>query len=38
LEKVNDFLVSDIDYSGVLVEKVLHVLAQGLALFLLHHG
>jgi hypothetical protein len=38
LEKVDDFLVIDIDYSGALVEKAPHVLAQGLALFLLHHG
>jgi hypothetical protein len=37
LEKVDDFLVGDIDYSGALVEKAPHVLAQGLALFLLHH-
>jgi hypothetical protein len=38
LEKVDDFLVKDIDYSGALVDKAPHVLAQGLALFLLHHG
>jgi hypothetical protein len=38
LEKVDDFLVGDIDYSGALVEKAPHVLTQGLALFLLHHG
>jgi hypothetical protein len=38
LEKVHDFLVGDIGYSGALVEKAPHVLAQGLALFLLHHG
>jgi hypothetical protein len=38
LEKVNDFLVGDIDYSGTLVEKASHVFAQGLVLFLLHHG
>jgi hypothetical protein len=38
LEKVDDFLVGDIDYSGVLVEKASHVLAQGLALFPLYHG
>jgi hypothetical protein len=38
LEKVDDFLVRDIDYSGALVEKVPRVLTQGLALFLLHHG
>jgi hypothetical protein len=38
LEKVDDFLVGDIDYIGALVEKALHVLAQGLALFLFYHG
>jgi hypothetical protein len=38
LEKVDDFLVGNIEYSGALVEKAPHVLAQGLALFLLHHG
>jgi hypothetical protein len=38
LEKVDDFLVGDIDYSGALVEKAPHVLTQGLAPFLLHHG
>jgi hypothetical protein len=38
LEKVDDFLVGDIDYSGALVKKAPHVLPQGLALFLLHHG
>jgi hypothetical protein len=27
LEKVNDLLVGDIDYSGVLVEEAPHVLA-----------
>jgi hypothetical protein len=32
LEKVDDFLIGDIDYSGALVEKAPHVLAQGLAL------
>jgi hypothetical protein len=37
LEKVVDFLVGDIDYSGALVEKAPLVLAQGLALFVLHH-
>jgi hypothetical protein len=26
------------DYSGAVVEKAAHVLAQGLALLLLHHG
>jgi hypothetical protein len=38
LEKVDDFLVGDIDYSGALVEKAPHVLVQSFALFLLHHG
>jgi hypothetical protein len=38
LKKVDDFLVGDIDYSGTLVKKAPHVLAQGLALFLLHHS
>jgi hypothetical protein len=38
LEKVDDFLVTDIDYSSALVEKAPHVLAQSFALFLLHHG
>jgi hypothetical protein len=38
LKKVDDFLVGDIDYNGALVEKASRVLAQGLALFLLHHG
>jgi hypothetical protein len=38
LEKVDDFLVGDIDYGDALVKKASHVLAQGLALFLLHHG
>jgi hypothetical protein len=38
LEEVDDFFVRDIDYCGALVEKVTHVLAKGLALFLLHHG
>jgi hypothetical protein len=38
LEKVDDFLVGDIDYSGAFVEKVLHVFAQNFTLFLLHHG
>jgi hypothetical protein len=37
LEEVDDLLVRDIDYGGALVEKALHVLAKGLALFLLHH-
>jgi hypothetical protein len=38
LEEVDDFFVRDIDYCGVLVEEAPHVLAKGLALFLLHHG
>jgi hypothetical protein len=38
LEKVDDFPIGDIDYSGALVEKAPHVLAQGLALFVLHHS
>jgi hypothetical protein len=37
LEEVDDLLVKDIDYGGALVEKAPHVLAKGLALFLLHH-
>jgi hypothetical protein len=37
LEEVNDLFVSDIDYGGALVEEASHVLAKGLALFLLHH-
>jgi hypothetical protein len=37
LEEVNDLLVGDVDYSGALVEEAPHVLAKGLALFLLHH-
>jgi hypothetical protein len=37
LEEVDDFLVRDIDYGGALVEEAPHVLAKGLALFLLHH-
>jgi hypothetical protein len=36
-EEVDDFLVRDIDYGGTLVEEASHVLAKGLALFLLHH-
>jgi hypothetical protein len=35
LEEVDDFFVRDIDYCGALVEEALHVLAKGLALFLL---
>jgi hypothetical protein len=38
LEKVDDFLVDDIDYGGTLFKKAPHVLAQGLTLFLLDHG
>jgi hypothetical protein len=37
LEKVDDLLVGDVDYGGALVEEAPHVLAKGLALFLLHH-
>jgi hypothetical protein len=36
LEEVDDLLVGDVDYGGALVEKAPHVLAKGLALFLLH--
>jgi hypothetical protein len=38
LEEVDDLLVGDIDYCGALIEEAPHVLAKGLALFLLHHG
>jgi hypothetical protein len=38
LEEVNDLLVGDIYYSGALVEEAAHVLAEGLALLLLHHS
>jgi hypothetical protein len=38
LEEVDDLLVGDVDYGGALVEEVPHVLAKGLALFLLHHS
>jgi hypothetical protein len=38
LEEVDDFFVRDIDYCGALVKETPHVLAKGLALFLLHHG
>jgi hypothetical protein len=38
LEEVDDLLVGDVDYGGALVEEAPHVLAKGLALFLLHHG
>jgi hypothetical protein len=37
LEEVNDLLVGDVDYGGALVEEASHVLAKGLALFLLYH-
>jgi CRISPR/Cas system-associated protein Csm6 len=37
LEEVDDLLVRDIDYGGALVEEAPHVLAKGLALYLLHH-
>jgi hypothetical protein len=37
LEEVDDLLVGDVDYSGTLVKEASHVLAKGLALFLLHH-
>jgi hypothetical protein len=38
LEEVDDLFVRDIDYGGTLVEEAPHVLAKGLALFLLHHS
>jgi hypothetical protein len=37
LEEVDDLLVRDINYGGALVKETSHVLAKGLALFLLHH-
>jgi hypothetical protein len=37
LEEVDDLLVGDFDYDGALVKKAPHVLAKGLALFLLRH-
>jgi hypothetical protein len=37
LEDVDDLLVGDVDYGGALVGEASHVLAKGLALFLLHH-
>jgi hypothetical protein len=37
LEEVDDLLVRDVDYGGAIVEETPHVLAKGLALFLLHH-
>jgi hypothetical protein len=38
LEEVDDLLVGDVDYGGTLVEEAPHILAKGLALFLLHHS
>jgi hypothetical protein len=38
LEEVDDLLVGDVDYGGALVEEAVHVLAEGLALFLIHHS
>jgi hypothetical protein len=38
LEEDDDLLVGDVDYGGALVKEAPHVLAKGLALFLLHHG
>jgi hypothetical protein len=38
LEEVDDLLVGDVDYGSALVKKAPHVLAEGLALFLLDHG
>jgi hypothetical protein len=38
LEEVDDLLVDDVDYGGALVEEAPHVLAKGLALFLLHNS
>jgi hypothetical protein len=37
-KEVDDLLVGDVDYGGALVEEAPHVLAEGLALFLLHHS
>jgi hypothetical protein len=37
LEEVDDLLVGDVDNGDALVEEAPHVLAKGLALFLLHH-
>jgi hypothetical protein len=37
LEEVDDLLVGDVDYGGAFVEEAPHVLAKGLALFLLYH-
>jgi hypothetical protein len=38
LEKFEDLLVGDIDHGSALVEEAAHVLAEGLALFLLDHS
>jgi hypothetical protein len=38
VEEVDDLLVGDVDYGSALVEEAAHVLAEGLALFLLDHG
>jgi hypothetical protein len=38
LEEVDDLFVGDVDYGSALVEEAVHVLAEGLALFLLDHG
>jgi hypothetical protein len=38
LEEVDDLLVGDVDDGSALVEKAAHVLAEGLALFMLDHG
>jgi hypothetical protein len=38
LEEVDDLLVGDVDYGGALVEEAPHVLAKGLALFLLQRS
>jgi hypothetical protein len=38
LEEVDDFLVDDVNHGSALVEESAHVLAEGLALFLLDHG
>jgi hypothetical protein len=38
LEEVDDLLVGDVNYGGALVEEAPHVLAKGLALFLLNHS
>jgi hypothetical protein len=38
LEEVDDLLVGDVDDGSALVEEAAHILADGLALFLLDHG